>query len=94
MSELESALDRLGEAVAGLIATSDQGRAARGAEVATTARAPRLPVEPVALPAEAVAGVAVAIPPTAVAAQVALEPTVKSGCGSSKRWLRPSSNRG
>ena len=38
MSELESALDRLGEAVASLIATSDQGRAARDAEASTTAR--------------------------------------------------------
>ena len=38
MSELESALDRLGEAVASLIATSDQGRAARGAEASATAR--------------------------------------------------------
>ncbi len=38
MSELESALDRLGEAVASLIATSDQGRAAHDAEASTTAR--------------------------------------------------------
>ncbi len=38
MSELESALDRLGEAVASLIATSDQGRAASDAEASTTAR--------------------------------------------------------
>ncbi len=38
MSELESALDRLGEAVASLIATSDQGRAARDAEASGTAR--------------------------------------------------------
>ena len=38
MSELESALDRLGEAVASLIATSDQGRAARDAEASTTVR--------------------------------------------------------
>ena len=38
MSELESALDRLGEAVASLIATSDQGRAARDAEPSPTVR--------------------------------------------------------
>ena len=38
MSELESALDRLGEAVASLIATSGQGRAASDAEASTTAR--------------------------------------------------------
>ena len=38
MSELESALDRLGEAVASLIATSDQGRAACDAEASATAR--------------------------------------------------------
>ena len=38
MSELESALDRLGEAVASLIATSDQGRDARDAEASATAR--------------------------------------------------------
>ena len=38
MSELDSALDRLGEAVAGLIAVSDQGRAARGTEAAATVR--------------------------------------------------------
>ena len=38
MSELDSALDRLGEAVASLIAASDQGRATQGAEAAVTAR--------------------------------------------------------
>ena len=38
MSELENALDRLGEAVASLIAASDQGSAARDAEAAATTR--------------------------------------------------------
>ncbi len=45
MSELENALDRLGEAVAGLIAASDQGRAGRGAEASTTARIDELATE-------------------------------------------------
>ena len=35
MSELDNALERLGEAVASLIAASDQGRAANGAELTT-----------------------------------------------------------
>ncbi len=38
MSELENALDRLGEAVVSLISASDQGRATSGAEAAATAR--------------------------------------------------------
>ena len=45
MSELESALDRLGEAVAGLIAASDQGQAVHGAEAAATARIADLTTE-------------------------------------------------
>jgi len=45
MSELDNALDRLGEAVGGLIAASDQGRAARGAEEAATARVAELTAE-------------------------------------------------
>jgi small-conductance mechanosensitive channel len=38
MSELENALDRLGDAVANLITASDQGRAAGGAETSATAQ--------------------------------------------------------
>ena len=45
MSELDNALDRLGEAVASLIAASDQGRAARGADTAATARIAELTKE-------------------------------------------------
>lgn len=45
MSELDSALDRLGEAIAGLIAASDQERAAQGAEAAVTARIDELTTE-------------------------------------------------
>ena len=45
MSELDNALDRLGEAVAGLIAASDQGRAVQGAETAATARVAELTTE-------------------------------------------------
>ncbi|MHA1536381.1 MAG: hypothetical protein ACTSUD_02395 [Alphaproteobacteria bacterium] len=45
MSELETALDRLGEAVANLIAASDQGRTANDAEEATTARIADLTAE-------------------------------------------------
>ncbi len=45
MSELDNALDRLGEAVASLIAASDQGRAANGAEAAVTARIYELTTE-------------------------------------------------
>ena len=45
MSELENALDRLGEAVTNLIAASDQGRAANEAEEATTARIADLTAE-------------------------------------------------
>jgi len=45
MSELENALDRLGEAVTNLIAASDQGRAANEAEEATTARIADLTTE-------------------------------------------------
>ena len=45
MSELENALDRLGEAVAGLIAASHQGRAGRDAEAAATARIEELTTE-------------------------------------------------
>ncbi len=45
MSELDNALDRLGEAVASLIAASDQGQAASGAEAAVTARIDELTTE-------------------------------------------------
>ncbi len=45
MSELDNALERLGEAVASLIAASDQGRAAGGAEAAVTARIDELTTE-------------------------------------------------
>ncbi len=45
MSELDNALDRLGEAVAGLIAASDQGGAVRGVEAAVTARIDELTTE-------------------------------------------------
>ena len=45
MSELDSALDRLGEAVASLITASDQGRVERGAEDAATARIAELTTE-------------------------------------------------
>ncbi|MHA1528935.1 MAG: hypothetical protein ACTSVG_07935 [Alphaproteobacteria bacterium] len=45
MSELESALDRLGEAVASLISASDQGRVANDAEAAATARIADLTTE-------------------------------------------------
>ena len=45
MSELESALDRLGEAVASLIAASDQRRTTSGAEAAATARIADLTTE-------------------------------------------------
>ena len=45
MSELDNALDRLGEAVASLIAASDRGRAASGAEAAVTARIDELTTE-------------------------------------------------
>ncbi len=45
MSELDNALDRLGEAVASLIAASDQGRAVRGVEAAVTARIDELTTE-------------------------------------------------
>ncbi len=52
MSELESALDRLGEAVANLIVASDQERAASGAEAAATARITVLTTERDRLQAE------------------------------------------
>jgi hypothetical protein len=52
MSELDSALDRLGEAVASLIAASDQGQAVRGAEAAATARISELTTERDRLQAE------------------------------------------
>ncbi len=45
MSELDSALDRLSEAVANLIAASNQGRPAQGAEAAVTARVDELTTE-------------------------------------------------
>ncbi len=45
MSELDSALDRLGEAVASLIAASDQSRAAQSAEPAAAARIAELTTE-------------------------------------------------
>jgi len=45
MSELESALDRLGEAVASLIAASNQGRAAQGAEAVVAARIEEMTAE-------------------------------------------------
>ncbi len=45
MSELDSALDRLGEAVASLIAASDQSRAAQSAEPAAPARIAALTTE-------------------------------------------------
>jgi hypothetical protein len=37
MSELDKALDRLGQAVSGLIAASEQGQAAQGSDEAVTA---------------------------------------------------------
>lgn len=52
MSELDKALDRLGQAVSGLIAASDQGRAAKGAEEAVTARIAELTSERDRLQAE------------------------------------------
>ena len=52
MSELDRALDRLGEAVASLIVASDQGRAAGGAEAAATARIAELATERDRLQAE------------------------------------------
>ena len=42
MSELDNALDRLGEAVASLIASPDQGRAVKGAKAAVTVRIDKL----------------------------------------------------
>ena len=45
MSELDNALDRLGEAVAGLIAASDQSLAVQGAEAVATARVAELTTE-------------------------------------------------
>jgi hypothetical protein len=45
MSELDSALDRLGEAVTSLIAASDQGRAAQDAEAAVATRIDELTAE-------------------------------------------------
>ena len=45
MSELDSALDRLGEAVASLIATSNQERPAQGADAAVTVRVDALTTE-------------------------------------------------
>ena len=45
MSELDNALDRLGEAVANLIAASEQGRAENGTEAAATARITELTAE-------------------------------------------------
>jgi molybdenum-dependent DNA-binding transcriptional regulator ModE len=45
MSELDNALDRLGEAVASLIVASDQGRAAQSAETAVTVRIDELTTE-------------------------------------------------
>jgi len=45
MSELENALDRLGEAVANLIATSERGSAANDSEAATTTRIADLTAE-------------------------------------------------
>ena len=52
MSDLDRALDRLGEAVASLIEASDQGRAARGAEATATARIAELTTERDRLQAE------------------------------------------
>ena len=52
MSELDSALDRLGEAVASLIAASDQGQAVRGGEAAATVRISELTTERDRLQAE------------------------------------------
>ncbi len=52
MSELDSALDRLGEAVASLIAASDQGQTVRGAETAATVRISELTTERDRLQAE------------------------------------------
>ena len=45
MSELDNALDRLGQAVSGLIATTDQGRVAKEADEAVTARIAKLTSE-------------------------------------------------
>ncbi len=45
MSELDSALDRLGEAVSSLIVASNQGRAAQEVEEAVTARIDELTTE-------------------------------------------------
>ena len=45
MSELDSALDRLGEAVTSLIVASNQGRAAQEVEEAVTARIDELTTE-------------------------------------------------
>lgn len=52
MSELDNALDRLGQAVSGLITASDPGRAAKGAEEAVTARIAELTSERDRLQAE------------------------------------------
>ena len=52
MSELDNALDRLGEAVASLIAASDQGQAVRGGEAAATVRISELTTERDRLQAE------------------------------------------
>jgi hypothetical protein len=45
MSELDKALDRLGQAVSGLIAASEQGQAGKGAEEAVSARIAELTSE-------------------------------------------------
>ena len=52
MSELDNALDRLGEAVSSLIAASEQGPGAYGAEEAATARIAELQSERDRLQAE------------------------------------------
>ena len=52
MSELDNALDRLGQAVSSLIAASEQGPAAFGAEEAATARITELQSERDRLQAE------------------------------------------